>query len=257
MQTSARESYKGGAITMPTFRQRLEWILRLSLILFTLASVAFLSALIAVRFAIQGREVAMPDVLGVKSVAAQQLLQGRGVGMKVEDRIYNPAPADTIVRQSPSAGTRVKVGQYAHVVISLGPQSATIPLLEQRSIRAARIELLRDRLQVGEISSVYLAGFPEETVVQQVPAPGTTEVTSPHVDLLVALGTRPAAYVMPDLTGMPLNDAGSKLRSSGLRILKFTQTPAPGISHGIVVGQNPPRGSRVDAESSIEVQVAQ
>jgi beta-lactam-binding protein with PASTA domain len=242
---------------MPTFKQRLESIFRFSLLMFTLASVAFLSALVAMRFAIQGREVAIPDVQGVKSVAAQQLLRGRGVGMKVEDRIYNPAPADTVVRQSPSAGTRVKVGQYAHVVISLGPQSATIPLVEQRSLRAARIELLRDRLQVGEISSAYLAGFPEETVVQQVPAPGTTDATSPHVDLLVTLGTRPAAYVMPDLSGMPLNDAGSRLRASGLRISKFTLTAAPGVSHGVVFAQTPPRGSRVDAESAVEVQVAQ
>jgi serine/threonine-protein kinase len=242
---------------MPTFKQRLESIFRFSLLMFTLASVAFLSALVAMRFAIQGREVAIPDVQGLKSVAAQQLLRGRGLGMKVEDRIYNPAPADTVVRQSPSAGTRVKVGQYAHVVISLGPQSATIPLVEQRSLRAARIELLRDRLQVGEISSAYLAGFPEETVVQQVPAPGTTDVTSPHVDLLVTLGTRPAAYVMPDLSGMPLNDAGSRLRASGLRISKFTLTAAPGVSHGVVLAQTPPRGSRVDAESAVEVQVAQ
>lgn len=242
---------------MRTLRQRLEWIFRFSLILFTLASIAFLSALVAIRFAIQGREVAMPDVVGTKSVAAQQLLQGRGVGMKVEDRIYNPAPADTVLRQSPSAGTRVKVGQYAHVVISLGPQSATIPLLEQRSVRAARIELLRDRLQVGEISSAYLADFPEETVVQQVPAPGTTDITSPQVDLLVTLGTHPVSYVMPDLTGMPLNNAGLKLKGSGLRISNFTLTAAPGVPHGVIVAQTPARGSRVDADSMIDVQVAQ
>jgi len=242
---------------MPTFRERLEWIFRLTLIVFTLASVAFLSALIAIRFAIQGREVAVPDVQGARTVAAQQLLQGRGIGMKVEDRIYNPALADTVIRQSPPAGSRVKVGQFAHVVISLGPQSSTIPLLEQRSLRAARIELLRDSLQVGEISSAYLPGFPEETVVQQVPAPGTTDVTSPHVDLLVTLGTRPPSYVMPDLTSTPLSDAGSKLRGSGLKISKFTLTQAPGIAHGIVIAQTPPRGARVDSETSIELQVAQ
>jgi len=242
---------------MMTFRERIEWLFRIALIVFTLASVAFLSAIIAIRFAIQGREVAMPDVVGAKSVAAQQLLQGRGIGMKVEDRIYHPSLADTVVRQSPSAGTRVKVGQYAHVVISLGPQSATIPLLERRSLRAARIELLRDRLQVGEISNAYLPGFPEETVVQQVPAPGTTDVTSPHVDLLVAMGMRSPAYVMPDLIGLALNEAGARLRSSGLKISKFTLTAAAGFAHGIVVAQIPPRGSRVDTESSIELQVAQ
>jgi hypothetical protein len=50
-----------------TFRERLEWIFRMALMLFILASVAFLSALLAVRFTIQGREVAVPDVVGKKA----------------------------------------------------------------------------------------------------------------------------------------------------------------------------------------------
>jgi len=240
-----------------TLRQRLEWVFRLSWMIFILASVAFLSAVTAMRLAIQGREVGMPDVTGKKSVEAQQLLQGRGVGMKVEDRIYNPAAQDTVVRQSPVAGTRVKVGQYAHVVLSLGPQVATIPLLENRSLRGARIELLRSRMQAGQVSSAYLPGWPDETVVQQAPAPGTTDITSPHVDLLVALGPRPPAYVMPDLTGLALADARARLSAGGLKILKLTVTPEPGAPRGTVVGQTPPRGARVDAASSIELRVAE
>ena len=87
-----------------TLRDRLQWVFRMSLMAFILASVAFLSALTAVRFAIQGREVAMPDVVGKKAVEAQQILQSRGVGIKVEDHIYNSLPVDTVVRQSPGAG---------------------------------------------------------------------------------------------------------------------------------------------------------
>jgi eukaryotic-like serine/threonine-protein kinase len=240
-----------------TLRQHLEWLFRLAGMIFILASVAFLSALMAMRFAIQGREVAVPNVAGKKSVEAQQTLQGRGVGMKIEDRVYNQAPLDTVVRQSPSAGTRVKVGQYAHVVLSLGPQVATIPPLENRSLRGARIELLRSRMQIGEISSAYLPGWSEETVIQQIPAPGTTDVTSPHVDLLVGLGPRPPAYVMPDLTGQPLGEVELKFRGRGVRISSFTLTPAPGALHGTVVGQTPPRGSRVDANVPIELRVAE
>ena len=41
-----------------TLRDRLQWVFRMSLLAFILASVAFLSAITAVRFAIQGREVA-------------------------------------------------------------------------------------------------------------------------------------------------------------------------------------------------------
>lgn len=240
-----------------TLRERVQWIFRMALIMFVLASVAFLSALTAMRFAIQGREVTMPDVVGKLAVEAQQILQGRGVGFRVEDRIYNPAPVDSVVRQSPPPGTRVKVGQYAHLVLSLGPQKVTIPPLQEKNVRAARIALLRSGMQVGEVTSVYLLGWPPDTIVRQEPMPGTTDVTSPHVDLLVSMGPRPAAYVMPELTGLSLRDAEGKLSSGGLKVGKLTFVPVPGTLHGTVTVQSPPRGVRVDSASSIELQVAQ
>src|SRR5450755_864774 len=101
-------------------RERLQWVLRMALLLFILSSVAFLSALTAMRFAIQGREVAVPDVVGTTAPQAQKILGGRSLGMKVEDRIYSNLPADAVVRQSPPPNMRVKTGQNAHVVLSLG-----------------------------------------------------------------------------------------------------------------------------------------
>src|ERR1700732_2992685 len=163
-----------------TLRERVHWILRMALTLFILASVAFLSALTAMRFAVQGREVLIPDLVGKAAGDAQMVLQARGVGMKVEDRIYSALPVDAVVRQSPPPNMSVKRGQFAHVALSLGPQKQTIPELEQKSLRAARIELLRSALQVGEVSSLYLSGWPTDTVIEQAPAAGTTDVTSPH-----------------------------------------------------------------------------
>jgi eukaryotic-like serine/threonine-protein kinase len=240
-----------------TFRDRLHWFFRMSMIAFILASVAFLSALTAVRFAIQGREVAMPNVVGMKAVEAQQTLQGRGVGIKVEDRIYNALPVDEVVRQSPAPGSRVKTGQYAHVMLSLGPQKATIPPLVDRSLRAARIELLRGGMQLGEISSAYLPLGQDDTVIQQDPAPGTSDLTSPHVDLLVSLGPRPAAYVMPEMIGLSLAEAESKLAGTALKVSKLTFSPVPGTLHGTVASQTPARGSRVDPSTTIELQLAE
>ena len=199
-----------------TLRERLEWIFRMALLVFILASVAFLSALTAMRFAIQGREVSVPDVVGKNAVEAQQMLQGRGLVIQVEDRLYNPLPVDIVVRQTPPPGMKVKIGQAAHVVISLGPQQATIPALTDRSVRAARIELLRGGMQLGEISSAYLPEHESGTVLQQDPAPGTSNVTSPHVDLLVSLGARPASYVMPELIGLSLNEAEYEIQRDGI-----------------------------------------
>jgi serine/threonine-protein kinase len=240
-----------------TLRDRLQWIFRLAMLAFILTSVAFLSALTAMRFAIQGREVAVPDVVGKKSAEAQQILQGRGIGFKVEERLYNPSAIDTVVRQSPAAGSRVKIGQFAHVVLSLGPQKATIPSLSNRSVRAARIELLRSGLQAGEISSVYLPGYEDDSVLEQDPAPGTSDVTSPHVDMLVSLGPRPASYVMPELVGLSLADAESRLSGTGLHIGKLTLSTVPGALHGTIIAQTPQHGARVDASAAIDLQVAE
>lgn len=240
-----------------TLRARIEWIFRMALMLFILASLAFLSALTAMRFAIQGREVAMPDVVGMKAISAQQMLQGRGVGMRVDDHIYSTLAIDSVVRQSPPPNMSVKIGQFAHVVLSLGPQHATIPKLEEASLRSARINLLRSGLQVGEISSAYLSGWGSDQVIQQDPAPGSTDNASPHVDMLVSLGARPPAYVMPELVGLQLGEAEAKLRSAGVKVTKLTLTPIAGATHGAVLAQTPLRGQRVDPSSTVELQVAE
>lgn len=240
-----------------TMAERLQWVFRMALLLFILSSVAFLSALTAMRFAVQGREVPMPDVVGKGAIPAQQILRGRGVGMKVEDRIFSNLPVDTIVRQSPPPNMRVKTGQSAHVVLSLGPQKVTIPQLTDRSLRAAQVELLRGGMQLGEVSSAYLPNGLADTVTQQDPAPGNTEVTGPHANLLVSLGPRPAAYVMPELAGLSLAEAQAKLGSAGLRLSKLSPVPAPDSTSGTVVGQTPARGQRIDSSSTIELQIAE
>jgi eukaryotic-like serine/threonine-protein kinase len=235
----------------------MEWMGRIALLLFALASAAFLSAITAMRLAIQGREVVMPDVSGKKLADAQNVLRGRGLSIKVEDRIYSVQPVGAVVRQSPPPGMRVKVGQWAHVVLSLGPQETTIPDLEAKSIRADRIALLRSGLQLGEVSSAYFDDEPSDTVVMQDPTASSKNAQSSRVDLLVSLGARPESFVMPDLQGLPLPEAQARLASGGLKLAKLDVSPFANLGHGVVAGQSPLPGSRVDADTHLELQVAE
>jgi eukaryotic-like serine/threonine-protein kinase len=237
--------------------QRMQWILRMAFLLFILSSVAFLSAITAMRIAVHGREVSMPDVVGKSLVPARQILHGRGLGLKIEDRIYSDQPTDTVVRQSPPPNERVKTGQSAHIVLSLGPQRLTIPPLAGRSERAAELELLRGGMQLGEVSSFYVPDGVADTVTEQDPAPGTADMTGPHVSLLVSLGARPAAFVMPELAGLPVAEAQAKLGSAGLHVAKLTPESSLGALAGTVIAQAPARGQRIDASSSIELTVAE
>jgi beta-lactam-binding protein with PASTA domain len=124
-------------------------------------------------------------------------------------------------------------------------------------LRAARIEILRDGLQIGEISSFRLPNTPEDVVLQQDPSPGSTAASSPQVNLLVALAAGSNAYTMPELAGLPLLEAQNRLLAGGLRLGKVTLLPLTGAPRGTVTSQLPVRGSRVDSGAPVELQVAE
>jgi beta-lactam-binding protein with PASTA domain len=239
-----------------TFRERIEWLLRVCLLVFVLAAAAFLSAVMAMRFAIQGREVDMPNLVGKKSAEVQALLSALGLQLKVADRIYSDLPANTVVRQSPPAGEHMKVSQDAHVVLSLGPQNVTIPQLEGESVRVARIQLLQAGLQLGEVTSLSVPNLPADLVLQQNPLSGT-RAASLRVNLLVAQGDPPPAYIMPWLVGMQLPDADRLITSGGLKLAKTTFAASPEWPKGTIVEQAPGLGAKVTSDTPIELVIAQ
>jgi eukaryotic-like serine/threonine-protein kinase len=228
----------------------------MGLLVFVLAAAAFLSAVTAMRFAIQGREVDMPNLVGKSSADAHAILQGRGLQLKVVDRVYSEFPLNAVVRQSPPAGEHMKVSQDAHAVLSLGPQDVTIPGLVGESLRVARIQLLQSGLQLGEVTSFSASTEEGDSVLQQDPASGT-RATSPRVDLLVAESEAQTAYVMPWLVGMPLPDAERLLSSGELKIAKTSYSLSSQWPKGTVIEQMPDLGSKITSESSIELIVAQ
>ena len=237
------------------FRERIEWLLRMVLLVFILASAAFLSAITAMRIAIHGREVSMPNLVGKNVADASSELRSRGLVLRVADRIYSEQPINTVVRQTPSPGLLMKVSQQAHVVLSLGQRQLQIPPLEGNSLRVSRIELLREGLQVGEVSGLTLPDVPADTVVIQNPKPGAGGA-SPRVDVLVSQGPRAEAYVMPHLIGMNIADAVRRLETVSLQ-RKVNTVSAPQWPHGAVIDQTPTPGARVAASAVAELTVAE
>jgi len=237
------------------FRERLEWLARMVFLAFFLASAAFLSAITAMRIAIHGREVSMPNLVGKGVTDASNDLRSRGLILRVADRIYSEQPINTVVRQAPSPGMLMKISQQAHVVLSLGQRALQIPSLEGNSLRVSRIELLRGGLQVGEVSALSLPDVPADTVVLQSPKPGGGAAT-PRVDVLVSQGAREDAYVMPHLIGMNVADAVRRLEIVNIK-RKLNTLSAPQWPHGAVVDQTPSAGSRIPLSSTAELTVAE
>ena len=70
------------------------------------------------------------------------------------------------------------------------------------------------------------------------------------VSLLVSTGAGEEGFVMPDLLGHEIGGARRQLEASGFRV--FTPPAAP--SHGTIVLQEPPPGSRITRNTTILLQ---
>jgi beta-lactam-binding protein with PASTA domain len=236
-----------------SLREQLEWASRMAFLVFILASAAFLSAITAMRFAIHGREVTMPNLVGKNVGEASKILRSKGLILRVADRVYSDVPINQVVRQTPTPGMLMKVSQQAHVVLSLGQRQLEIPPLEGNTLRVSRIELLRAGLQVGEVSTVSLDRA-TDTVLLQNPKPGHGAAT-PKVDVLVSSGAREPSYVMPYLIGLNEIDAQHRLDLANLH-RKINYVAAPQWPHGSVIDQAPLAGTRIAVSAEVQLTIA-
>lgn len=237
-----------------TLRERVEWLSRMAFLVFILASAAFLSAITAMRIAIHGREVTMPNLVGKDVAEASRALRSKGLLLRVADRVYSDVPINQVVRQTPPPGMLMKVSQQAHVVLSLGQRQLEIPPVEGNTLRASRIQLLRAGLQVGEVSTVAMPDGGNDAVLLQSPKPGNGAAT-PRVDMLVSAGPKETAYVMPYLLGQTEIEAQHRLDLANLH-RKMNYVTAAAWPHGTIIDQSPLAGVRITASTEVQLTVA-
>ncbi len=228
---------------------------RLALLSLVLLTVALISALTSMRFAIHGRQVAVPKLVGLTPEEATRAAGELGLSMKVDRQFYSPAiPAGKIVSQTPDPGSKVRRGWRILVAESLGPVRVSPPDVVGQTERAAAINIRRRGLQVGEEALAPFSGHEPGTVIAQSPPANSTSVTSPNVSLLMTAPTAPQAYVMPSFLGAPLASATQALKEAHLRLGSTSVVPSPPGDTtpplpigpaSIIVSQTPAPGQRV------------
>ncbi|MFL6440177.1 MAG: PASTA domain-containing protein [Terriglobales bacterium] len=237
--------------------------------------IALFSALAAMRFAIHGREVRVPDLRGMTTLQAQETANEHGLIVSAEDKFYSSAtPAGHVISQAPFPGSRVRRGWRVRVAESLGSQRVTIPNLMGQTELAATLNLRQRGLDLATVAGVAISNTKPDEVVAQFPSPDATDVTSPAVSLLLSQRSPPPAYVMPNFVGRQLADAKEKISRAGLQLASVEvqqvnstpsgseaqSTPAPPMptkvpTSGKIARQSPPPGSRVTPETPIRVEI--
>lgn len=235
-----------------------------------MVTVALLSAFIAMRLAIHGREVEVPALTGLTVADAARLASHDGLNLTLENRFYSTdIPAGRVLAQSPAPGSHVRRDWAVRITESLGAQHVSIPELTGQSERAATISIRRLSLEQGVVAHLPIAGEPD-VVLAQTPTPNTGGVAGPRVSLLVSapMDSGPAqAYVMPSLVGLTMGTASVQAATMGLRLAANSApaeaadpsglgiasasgdpaaaAPVAPRSTGVIVAQTPAAGRRV------------
>jgi beta-lactam-binding protein with PASTA domain len=224
------------------------------------------SALLAMRFAIHGRQTTIPKVVGLSHSQAEKLLADHGLVLEQGDRYFSSDIASgRVMSQVPQPGAQVRRGWHVRVAESMGPQRVVIPDLLGNSERAAEINIRRRGLELGSIASANIPDAANDTIVAQSPSANAVNVLEPKVSLLIAASPDRPSFVMPDLVGQGVDQAIDAIVNAGLRVGEIATQAAPPeqatgaqtVSPGtrIVMRTAPGAGQRVFQGQGIRLEV--
>lgn len=237
-----------------------------------LVAVALISAFIAMRFAIHGREAVVPTLTGLSVADASDLARREGLSLALENRFYSAGVAPgRILAQDPAPGSRVRREWPVRITESLGAQAVNIPDLTGESERAASVSIRRLSLDLGTVAHLAVPGDPG-VVLAQTPPANSADVDGPRVSLLIsdppgspdssaaldssdpAATASPPAYVMPSLLGLSWSGAAARAATAGLHLVAETAQATPPATPASAPAGGSGAGSAAQTPSQAAIQ---
>ncbi|MDT0444863.1 Stk1 family PASTA domain-containing Ser/Thr kinase [Streptomyces johnsoniae] len=167
------------------------------------------------------------------------------------------AAEDTVCETSPAAGTEIDPGGLVTLIMSSGAESVEVPDVTGGTADEARRLLDELGFDVAEEEQTAEALAPVGTVLAQDPEGGTDADPGSTVTLTVqgeAPEEEPATVSVPEVTGLPFEEAEPALREAGFEVAR---QDVPGDAPaGEVVGTSPAAGTQHPAGGTVTVSVS-
>lgn len=224
-------------LTMASFRNFVRWLRRLVgnryvwgglgvLFIIGLAGYFLFNHIVFPSYTRHGVAVTVPDVMNQPVAEAVRMLEAGDFRVEQNPPRFNPQiERDVILEQIPKAGAEVKPGRRVFLTVNSGrPKMVPIPDLvrEGASLREAVSQLSARGLQVQVVADSVPSPYPN-TVTRQRPAAGDSVQVGGEVTLWYSTGLGEQYVTLPDLVGLPVNEARARLDANRLRFLIFRE----------------------------------
>jgi serine/threonine protein kinase len=174
-----------------------------------------------------------PVVVGLSQADAEQQLGAVGLHVDKVTPVFDPKPVGTVLAQSPDKNFYVRRDGTVDLTVSRGLELTTVPTVIGLSRDEAEADLQAAKLTVKVITRD--GNVAEGTVLDAVPRPGTQLQATSAVTLVVASGN----VLVPDVRGLPQDQAIARLGQVGFAIGIRPVAGPPGVAPGTVLQQTP------------------
>lgn len=200
-------------------------------------------------------ELTAPDFRGMTiTVAEDNAKQHELTVIEAGSEFSDDYAAGEIMSQTPRQGSNVSKGDTISVIISKGPEDATVPDVVGKNLDAATKLLKENNLDVGTVTEVYSDSYDAGEVVYQETDAGTKLEKGSLINLQISLGAKPQSIV-PDMIGNDLETAQTQLANAKLNLgsVTYQESDEP---EGYVLSQGINPGSEVDQYTTVNIVVS-
>lgn len=188
--------------------------------------------------------ISVPDVIDLNEDEAMAELEE--AGLRAESVILRKPnlPRDVVIDQTPPPHAEVKPGRRVYLTINTGDTTTVVvPRVESYGIRQARNMLMQSDLVVGEVLPDSIPSVYEDIITSQNPEPGDRVAPGTTVNLLYGTGLGANNVAVPDVTGLPPDQAREALLALRLRSIVVDEPPEGDLV--VVISQAPAAGTSV------------
>jgi beta-lactam-binding protein with PASTA domain len=191
----------------------------------------------------------VPNVEGLTQAAATTAITGAKLMVgTVTQQSSNTVTAGNVISQNPTNGSTLAQASPVNLVISSGPQIATVPNVGGLTQTAASTAITEANLTVGNVTQQISNTVTGGNVISQEPENGSSVAEGSPVNLVISSG--PQIVTIPDVKGMTQDAATTAISAAKLKVGIVTEQTSNTVGKGHVISQVPAPGGSA-AEGSL------
>jgi len=201
-----------------------------------------------------GSSVTVPDVVGKTLEEATTELTGAGfVVGETTQKNDDTVVTDSIISQSPGAGTSAEKGAKVNLTVSIGAQEIPVPDITDLSEADARTAIEKAGFTVNAQPAEYSDKVDSGFVISQSPVSGEKAAKGSAISYVPSKGIK--SSTVPSVVGLSSARARTKLTDAGFTV-SVNKTYSDTVAKGVVVSQNPSSGLSVNDGSTVTIMVS-